>query len=72
MTIYEIDKQIEALLDGMVDPDTGEVNEEVLDDATAEIGVDKNELSPVVTAEVGNIFKFGTEKSEKMDFQYQE
>lgn len=46
------------------------VNEEVLDDATAEIGVDKNELSPVVTAEVGNIFKFGTEKSEKMDFYY--
>lgn len=46
------------------------VNEEVLDDATAELGVDKNQLSPVTTAEVGNIFKFGTEKSEKMDFNY--
>ena len=35
MTIYEIDKQIEALLDGMVDPDTGEVNEEALDQLEA-------------------------------------
>lgn len=43
------------------------VNEEVLDDATKEIGVDKKTLKPVVTAEVGNIFKFGTEKSEKMN-----
>ncbi len=42
------------------------VNEEVLDDATEEIGIDKALLSPVKTAEVGNIFKFGTEKSEKM------
>lgn len=42
------------------------VNEEVLDDATKEIGVDKKELKPVTSAEVGNIFKFGTEKSEKM------
>lgn len=46
------------------------VNEEVLDDATAELGVEKSQLSPVTTAEVGNIFKFGTEKSEKMDFNY--
>lgn len=46
------------------------VNEEVLDDAIKVIGIDKNELKPVVTAEVGNIFKFGTEKSEKMDFTY--
>jgi len=46
------------------------VNEEVLDDATQEIGVDKASLKSVVTAEVGNIFKFGTEKSEKMDVQF--
>jgi len=46
------------------------VNEEVLDDATQELGVDKATLAPVTTAEVGNIFKFGTEKSEKMDFYY--
>lgn len=46
------------------------VNEEVLDDATQELGVSKDDLQPVTTAEVGNIFKFGTEKSEKMDFYY--
>lgn len=46
------------------------VNEEVLDEATAELGIDKASLKPVVSAEVGNIFKFGTEKSEKMDFTY--
>jgi prolyl-tRNA synthetase len=46
------------------------VNEEVLDDATTEIGVDKSELRPVKSAEVGNIFKFGTEKSEKMGIYY--
>lgn len=46
------------------------VNEEVLDDATAEIGVDKANLLPVKSAEVGNIFKFGTEKSEQMGIYY--
>ncbi len=46
------------------------VNEEVLDDATAEIGVDKSTLTSVKSAEVGNIFKFGTEKSEKMGIFY--
>jgi prolyl-tRNA synthetase len=46
------------------------VNEEVLDEATAEIGINKSELKKVVTAEVGNIFKFGTEKSEKMGIFY--
>jgi hypothetical protein len=46
------------------------VNEEVLDDATAELGVNKSELKPVTSAEVGNIFKFGTEKSEKMGIYY--
>lgn len=42
------------------------VNEEVLDDATAELGVDKTTLKPVKSAEVGNIFKFGTDKAEQM------
>ena len=46
------------------------VNEEVLDDATAELGIDKASLQPVKSAEVGNIFKFGTEKSEKMNIFY--
>ena len=46
------------------------VNEEVLDDASAELGIDKNQLAPTTSAEVGNIFKFGTEKSEKMGIHY--
>lgn len=46
------------------------VNEEVLDDALKELGADKDELAPVTTAEVGNIFKFGTEKSEKMNVMF--
>lgn len=46
------------------------VNEEVLDDAAKELGVDKSELKPVKSAEVGNIFKFGTEKSEQMGIYY--
>lgn len=48
------------------------VNEEVLDDATAEIGISKDELAPVKTVEVGNIFKFGTEKGEKMNVTYKD
>jgi prolyl-tRNA synthetase len=46
------------------------VNEELLDDATKEIGVDKTSLTSVKSAEVGNIFKFGTEKSDKMKIYY--
>ncbi len=42
------------------------VNEEVLDDAATELGIDKSQLKPVKSAEVGNIFKFGTEKAEQM------
>ena len=42
------------------------VNEEVLDEAVAELGVDRSELEKVKTAEVGNIFNFGTQKSEEM------
>ena len=48
------------------DDHTVAVNEEVLDDATAELGVDKTTLKPVKSAEVGNIFKFGTDKAEQM------
>ncbi len=46
------------------------VNEEVLDDATRELGIDKESLVPVVSAESGNIFKFGTEKAEKMKLYF--
>lgn len=52
------------------DDKTVAVNEEVLDDATKELGIDKATLKPVTSAEVGNIFKFGTEKSEAMGIYY--
>ena len=52
------------------DAQTVAVNEEVLDDAAEELGIDKTSLHPVVSAEVGNIFKFGTEKSEQMKFYF--
>lgn len=42
------------------------VNEEVLEDAITELGLKKEELEKVKSAEVGNIFNFGTEKSEQM------
>lgn len=43
------------------------VNEEVLDEAIEELGVSKDELEKVRSAEVGNIFNFGTEKSDQMN-----
>ncbi len=46
------------------------VNEEVLDDAVSEMGVNRDDLTPAKSAEVGNIFKFGTEKSEQMEIYY--
>lgn len=52
------------------DDRTVAVNEEVLDEAAAELGIDKSTLKPVTTAEAGNIFKFGTEKSEQMEFNF--
>lgn len=52
------------------DDQTVAVNEEVLDDAASELGIDKTQLKPVKSAEVGNIFKFGTEKSEQMKIYF--
>ena len=46
------------------------VNEEVLDDAVAELGLSRDELEPVKTAEVGNIFNFGTQKTDEMGLYY--
>ncbi len=46
------------------------VNEEVLDDAVKELGIEKSELEKVKSAEVGNIFNFGTEKSETMGIRF--
>lgn len=47
------------------------VNEEVLDDEhLSNLGITRDELEKVTTAEVGNIFNFGTHKSEQMDFSF--
>jgi prolyl-tRNA synthetase len=47
------------------------VNEEVLDDENlAKLGVRREELEQVKSAEVGNIFNFGTYKSEQMGFTF--
>jgi prolyl-tRNA synthetase len=47
------------------------INEEVLDDQNlAELGIKRDELEEVKSSEVGNIFNFGTEKSEQMDFGF--
>lgn len=46
------------------------INEEVLEEAVKELGVSKTELEPVKTAEVGNIFNFGTQKAEDMELYF--
>lgn len=48
------------------------VNEEVLDDAAREFGLDKNEMEKVKSAEVGNIFNFGTDKAEQMGITFKD
>lgn len=46
------------------------VNEEVLDEAVKELGISKEEMEKVKSAEVGNIFNFGTEKAEQMGITF--
>jgi prolyl-tRNA synthetase len=47
------------------------INEEVLDDESLQkLGITRDELEKVKSSEVGNIFNFGTDKSEQMDFTY--
>lgn len=46
------------------------VNEEVLDEAAKELGVNRDELEPVKTAEVGNIFNFGSQKTDDMGLKF--
>jgi prolyl-tRNA synthetase len=53
------------------DGKTVAVNEEVMDDKTLEdLGLKREELRKVKSAEVGNIFNFGTHKSEQTDFAF--
>ena len=46
------------------------VNEEVIDDAVQELGIAREELEKVKTAETGNIFNFGTQKTDEMGMYY--
>lgn len=47
------------------------INDEVMSDKTLkELGVSKDELTEIKTAEVGNIFNFGTAKSEQLELHY--
>ncbi len=47
------------------------INEEVLNEKTLEkLNIKKEELTQVKTAEVGNIFDFGTVKSEQLELKY--
>lgn len=46
------------------------INEEVIDDAIKELGVTRDELEMVKTAEVGNIFNFGTQKTDELGLYY--
>jgi prolyl-tRNA synthetase len=46
------------------------VNEEVIDDAVKELGISRDELEIVKTAEVGNIFNFGTQKTDEMNLYF--
>lgn len=46
------------------------VNEEVIDDAVKELGISRDELEKVKTAEVGNIFNFGSQKTDEMGLKY--
>lgn len=46
------------------------INEEVIDDAVKELGISREELEEVKTAETGNIFNFGTQKTDEMGLYY--
>jgi prolyl-tRNA synthetase len=46
------------------------VNEEVIDEAVKELGIARDELEKVKTAEVGNIFNFGSQKTDDMGLQF--
>jgi prolyl-tRNA synthetase len=47
------------------------INEDVMDDENLDkLGINRDELEKVKTAEVGNIFNFGTKKSEDTDFSF--
>ncbi len=48
------------------------INEEVIDSAVEELGISREELEKVKTAEVGNIFNFGTQKTDEMELYFKD
>jgi prolyl-tRNA synthetase len=46
------------------------VNEEVIEDAVKELGINKDEFEKVRTAEMGNIFNFGTQKTDELGLYF--
>jgi prolyl-tRNA synthetase len=46
------------------------INEEVIEEVVKELGVSKDELEQVKTAEVGNIFNFGSQKTDDMELYF--
>jgi prolyl-tRNA synthetase len=46
------------------------VNEEVIDQAIEEFQINRNELEQVKTAEVGNIFNFGSQKADELGLKF--
>ena len=46
------------------------INEEVIDDAVRDLGISRDELEKVKTAETGNIFNFGSKKAEDMGLSF--
>lgn len=46
------------------------INEEVVDEAIKDLGVKREDLEQIKTAESGNIFNFGTQKTDEMDLYY--
>lgn len=46
------------------------INEEVIDEALLELGIERDELEKVKTAETGNIFNFGSQKTDEMGLYF--
>lgn len=46
------------------------INEEVIDAAVVELGINRDELEKIKTAEAGNIFNFGSQKTDEMGLKF--
>jgi len=48
------------------------INEEVIEDAIKELAISREDLELIKTAEVGNIFNFGTQKTDEMGLYFKD